>query len=109
MSDAEDKTGRHRNWASAIPLATLLGVVFTAGIVYAKLQINTTGLDSLGAKFDKYAEASEKRMRSLEDDRTAREAVSTPIVQKFLEDHAPRAAAAARKARPVSAAKEPGP
>lgn len=106
MTDPEDKTGRHGNWANKIPLMTLLAIVFTAGGVFVKQQFIESKIDKAVERFERYATTSEARVRQLEEYRIAHEAMTSPLMQKFLEEHATKKVVRA-KAAPVP--KEPGP
>jgi len=65
MTD-EDKAGRH-NWASKIPLLTLLAIVFAAGGLFVKQQFVEVKVDKMIDKWDAYATASEARVRAMEN------------------------------------------
>jgi hypothetical protein len=65
MTD-DDKTGRH-NWASKVPLMTLLAIVFAAGGLLVKQQFVEVKVDKMIDKWDRYATASEARHRAMED------------------------------------------
>jgi len=49
------------SWANAIPLVTLLGVVFAAGIAFAELR-------AVRRELHAHHEADEKRFKKIEDD-----------------------------------------
>lgn len=80
MVDAEDKTGRFRqSWATAIPLVTLLGVVFGAGVGWAQLAATRKSIDDVSVKVKEFADKSEARIRSLEEKTIERGAVDAAV------------------------------
>lgn len=78
MTDAEDKTGNRsaKSWPNAIPLVTLLGVVFGAGVGWAQLY-------ALSAKVKEFTDKSDARIQKLEEksiERGAADATVAPMV-----------------------------
>lgn len=58
------------NWATAIPLVTLLGVVFTAGVAWAKLSSVEKALGEVRHDMKESAKSQGERIGRIED-RTA--------------------------------------
>ncbi len=56
------------NWATAIPLVTLLGVVFTAGVAWAKLSSVQESIGKLEARLDASAKSQGERIGKNEDE-----------------------------------------
>jgi len=67
VTDADDKTGRHGNWANKVPLMTLLAIVFAAGGLFVKQQFIESKVDRMLERWDRFATASEARQRAIED------------------------------------------
>ncbi len=49
MTDPEDKTGKHRNWADKIPLLSLLVFVFAAGGAWVEAKMGRKAVDDLSS------------------------------------------------------------
>jgi hypothetical protein len=56
------------NWATAIPLVTLLGVVFMSGVAWAKLSSVEKRITEVRDAMEKSAEKQGIRIGSLEDE-----------------------------------------
>jgi hypothetical protein len=102
----EDKSDRHRvpgrDWARGIPLVTILAFVFASGGLFVSQRLMAKSIEDLSNELKASTAAADARLRQLEDYRIAHEAVTTPLMQKFLEEHAARTSATRtnRTARP---------
>lgn len=75
-----------RDWARAIPLVTIFGMVFGAGVIFAGQRVMSNSLDELSRDLKASTAAADARLRSLEDYRLAHEAVASPLMNQYLKD-----------------------
>jgi Sec-independent protein translocase protein TatA len=92
MSDDEEKRQQNLNWANAIPLVSLIVVVFGAGALVNEqrnlrkaVDEQTEAMKGLASDLRDIANKSDTRIRAIEDWKTEHMASSSPLMQKFLE------------------------